>query len=167
MYNVGDVIVYGEHSICRVSACGPLRLGGSSSRIYYTLHPYYQPELVIYAPTDSDRVVIRDPLTREQAERLVEELPEIPPLEIPDEKSKELLFNKIQHDCDCRSLAGMIKALYIRREQRQQHGKHATSVDERYFRAAEEQLYGELAFALGMEKEQIPACIESRLMWCQ
>lgn len=167
MYNVGDIIIYGEHGICRVTACGALRLGGQNRRMYYTLHPYYRPELVIYAPTDSDRVVIRDPLTRQQAEQLVEELPEIPPLDIPDEKSRELLFNRVQHDCDCRSLASMIKALYLRREQRQQHGKRATSVDERYFRAAEEQFSGELAFALGMEKEQTSAYIESLLMQCQ
>lgn len=167
MYNVGDVIVYGEHGICRVTACGPLHLGGPNGRTYYTLHPYYQPELVIYAPTDSERVVIRDPLTRQQAEQLVKKLPEIPPLDIVDEKNREILFNRIQHGCDCCSLAGMIKALYLRREQRQRHGKHATSVDERYFRAAEEQLYGELAFALGMEWEQTPTYIESRLMCSQ
>lgn len=167
MYNVGDVIVYGEHGVCHVTACGPLRLGESNRRIYYTLHPYYQPELVIYAPTDSDRVVIRDPLTQEQARQLVEELPEIPPLDIPDEKNREVLFNRIQHDCDCHSLVSLIKALYLRREQRQQHGKHATSVDERYFRTAEEQLYGELAFALGIEKEQMSSYIESRLVCSQ
>ena len=74
MYNVGDIIVYGEHGICRVAAVGPLDLGGPGGRLYYTLHPYYQPELVIYAPIDNERVVIRPPITREQAEQIVSEL---------------------------------------------------------------------------------------------
>lgn len=163
VYNVGDIIVYGEHGICRVAAVGPLNLGGPGDRLYYTLRPYYQPELVIYAPIDNDRVVIRPPVTREEAEQIVSELPNVPELEIPDEKSRETLFSQIQHGCDCRALAGMIKALYHRREQRQQKGRRVTSVDERYFRAAEDQLYGELAFALGMDRDAAPEYIRTCL----
>lgn len=163
MFNVGDIIVYGEHGICRVSAVGPLNLGGPGNRQYYTLRPYYHPELVIYAPIDNDRVVIRPPVTREQAEQIVSELPEVPELEIPDEKSRESLFSQVQHGCDCRKLAGLLKTLYRRREQRQRKGRRVTSVDERYFRAAEDQLYGELAFALGMDRNQAPEYIRSCL----
>lgn len=163
MYCAGDIILYGEHGICRVAAVGPLNLGGSGDRLYYTLRPYYQPELVIYAPVENQRVVMRPPLTQDEAEKVVEEMPDIPELEIPDEKERESLFSRIQHSCDCRELVGMIKALYSRRASRLQHGKHATSLDERYFRAAEEQLYGELAFALGMEREKTPNYIRRRL----
>lgn len=163
MYNIGDIIIYGEHGICRVAEMGPLKLGGGQERLYYTLRPYYQPELVIYAPVDNDRVVVRPPLTREQAEQLVSELPQVPALEIPDEKSREALYGQIQHSCDCRALAGMIKTLYLRRSQREKKGKRATSVDDRYFREAEEQLYGEMAFALGMEREKTPDYIRLRL----
>lgn len=28
MYNIGDIIIYGEHGICRVAEMGPLKLGG-------------------------------------------------------------------------------------------------------------------------------------------
>lgn len=163
MYNVGDIIVYGEHGICRVAAVGPLDLGGPGGRLYYTLHPYYQPELVIYAPIDNERVVIRPPVTREQAEQIVSELPGVPELEIPDEKGREALFSQVQHGCDCRALAGMLKTLYRRRAQRQQKGRRATSVDERYFHAAEDQLYGELAFALGMNRDEAPEYIRTCL----
>ena len=69
MYNIGDIIIYGEHGICRVAEIGPLKLGGGQERRNYTLRPYYQPELVIYAPADNDGVVVRPPLTREQAEQ--------------------------------------------------------------------------------------------------
>lgn len=163
MYHEGDIILYGEHGICRVAAVGPLDLGGTGDRLYYTLRPYYQPELVIYAPVENQRVVIRPPLTREEAEKVVDDLPHIPEMEIPDEREREALFSRVQHGCDCRALAGLIKALYSRRVRRQRHGKHATSVDERYSRAAEEQLYGELAFALGLERGKTPDYIRRQL----
>lgn len=163
MYHIGDVIIYGEHGICRVEEMGPLKLGGTKERLYYTLRPYHQPELVIYAPVDNVRVVVRSPLTREQAEQLVTELPQIPAIEIADEKNRETLFAQIQHSCDCRALVGLIKALYLRRSRREKEGKHATSVDERYFHSAEDQLCGELAYALGIEREKIPEYIHSRM----
>jgi len=37
-------------------------------------------------------------------------------------------------------------------------------VDERYFRAAEEQLYGELAYALGIDKAQVADYITDSIM---
>lgn len=38
-------------------------------------------------------------------------------------------------------------------------GKKATTVDEKYFRMAEEKLYGELAFVLNIEKEDVQSYI--------
>lgn len=56
MYNVGDVIVHGEHGICRVTACRLLWLDGPNGRTYYTLHPYYQPEDERYFRTAEERM---------------------------------------------------------------------------------------------------------------
>lgn len=166
MYSIGDIIIYGEHGICHVEEKGPLKLGGANDRQYYTLRPYYHPDLVIYAPVDGGSVVMREPLSRDQARQLVAELPQIAPLEIPEEKGREALFNRVQHGCDCRALAGLVKALYLRRIRREKNGKRATGVDERYFREAEEQMYGELAYALGMERDQVPeyirGCLEQK-----
>ena len=163
MYQTGDIILYGEHGVCRVAAVGPLKLGGMDGGVYYTLRPYYQPELVIYAPVEHPQVVVRPLLTRAEAEKVIEKLPQIPELEISDEKSRETIYHQIQHGCDCLALAGMIKALYRRRALRQKQGKHAASLDERYFHSAEEQLYGELAYALGMDRKTTPDYIRLRL----
>ena len=60
---------------------------------------------------------------------------------------------------NCRELVKIIKTLYNRKAARAQRGKRGTAVDERYFRMAEEQLYGELAYVLGMEKSAMPEYI--------
>ena len=41
--------------------------------------------------------------------------------------------------------------------------KKVTAVDERYFKLAENQLYGELAFALGVQKSEINQIIEQNI----
>ena len=71
MYCVGDIVIYGTQGICKVDAIGPLPMSfADKKRQYYTLRPYYSPEMVIYAPMDNQAIVMRSPLTREQAEDL-------------------------------------------------------------------------------------------------
>ena len=43
-------------------------------------------------------------------------------------------------------------------------GKKITIVDERYFKLAENQLYSELAFALGVQKSDINQIIEENII---
>ena len=57
----------------------------------------------------------------------------------------------------------MIKALYFNRQQRLLQGKRMTDLDERYYKAAEETLYGELSVALEISKSEAAACIKKQL----
>lgn len=41
--------------------------------------------------------------------------------------------------------------------------KHDTAADERYFRQAQERLYSELAYALGIEEDAVPDYIAQRI----
>ena len=57
--------------------------------------------------------------------------------------------------CDCRVWVSMIKALYLRKQDRIEHKKKVTDLDERYFRMAEDYLNSELSLALDISKEKI------------
>ena len=65
--------------------------------------------------------------------------------------------------CDCEELVKIIKTLYLRKQQRLGSGKKVTVVDEKYFRQAEDKLYEELAYALGMEKKQVGTYISQHM----
>ena len=56
-----------------------------------------------------------------------------------------------------------MKTLYIRRQKRLEEGKKTTAVDDRYFKLAENQLYGELAFALKVKKSELNGIIEQNI----
>ena len=164
MFQVGDILIYGTHGICKVGSIGPLPIPGvDTARQNYTLHPYYQQELVIYAPVDNHSVVMRPPLTRAEAEELIAEIPTLEAIWVPNEKERESQYRAALNTCDCRELVRIIKTLHNRRDDRMQHGKKGTAIDERYFHLAEEQLYGELAYVLGMDKEDMPGYIASHI----
>lgn len=106
---------------------------------------------------------MRQPLNRAQAETLISEMPQYTVVPIMDAKERESRCREALQTCDCREIAKMIKGLHDRHEIRVQHKKHDTAADERYFRQAQERLYSELAYALGMEEDAVPDYIAQRI----
>ena len=164
MYQKGDIVIYGAHGICRVEEVAPLKMRiATEHRLYYTLRAYYQQELVIYAPVDGAAIVIRPPLTKAEAEAVIADLPGIEPLTVQDEKKREADYRVVLHGCDCRAIAALLKTLRARRVQRAKQGRHPTGLDERYTHLAEEQLYGELGYVLGIPRAEAPAYVRRQL----
>lgn len=164
MFAVNDYIVYGNHGVCKVENIGTVSLAMvDKNKVYYTLRPVYKNEAVVYAPVENPKSVIRPVLTREEANKLIEEIPSLESVWIGNEKEREMQYKAALRSCDCRELIRIIKTLYYRKMDRIKDGKKVTVVDERYFRQAEEQLYGELAFAMDMERNQVGEYLNTRI----
>ena len=65
--------------------------------------------------------------------------------------------------CDYRSWVSIVKTLYLRKKERTAQGKKVTSLDERYMRAAENELYSELSLTLGIPRDQMEGYIKEKL----
>lgn len=164
MFQENDAVVYGNKGVFRVTNVGKLSMGiADKDRIYYTLSPVYRPETVIYVPVDNEKVIMRQVVSKEEAEKLVREIPQIETVWITNEREREQQYKEVLRSGDCRELIKIIKTLYQRKRSRIQKGKKAMAVDERYFRQAEEQLYEELAFALEIGKDKVQTYIRKCL----
>ena len=123
------------------------------------MKPVYHKESAVYAPVENRKIIMRSVITKEEAEELIKRIPEIETVWILNEKAREVQFKEALHTCDCEELIKIIKTLYQRKKQRIESGKKVTVVDEKYFRQAEDKLYEELAFVLGMEKRDVSTYI--------
>lgn len=160
MFQVNDVVIYGHHGVCEITDIGTLKMPmADQAKLYYTLRPVYHKDSAVYAPVENRRIVMRPVITREEANELIDRIPQIETVWIANEKAREVQFKEALQTCDCEELVKIIKTLYMRKQQRIENGKKVTVVDEKYFRQAEEKLYEELAFVLGMEKSKISAYI--------
>ena len=112
---------------------------------------------------DSGKTVMRPVMSREQAESLVDGIPEIEVLWEKNDKERERQYKEAIKSGDPREWIRIIKTSYLRGQKRQAQGKKATTVDERFFHAAEEQLYEELSIALERPKENIREYISERI----
>lgn len=156
MFQKNDYVIYGSNGVCTIKDIGPLDMPGvSKERIYYTLVPYYSKGSQIFTPVDNQTVVMRSLICREAVMQLIEEIPKIELLWVTDEKQREAQYKETLRKCDCRELIRIIKTISERMQRRIAEGKKMTASDEKYFHLAEENLYGEFAITLGMDREQV------------
>ena len=164
MYQVGDLIVYGPEGVCRVAAIGPLDMRGArKDTVYYTLTPVYR-EGKVFAPADA-AVYSRPIMTGEEANALIDRIPEIPG-EVYENSNPRLLNEHYQaylKSYDCEDLVRLIRAIHAKGRSAADKGRHLGQVDERAMKRAEVMLHGELAAALGMEMDQVKDYIAARV----
>lgn len=156
MFEVGELVIYGNTGVCRVTDIREQGLeSGKGTRLYYELKPYYQRDSRIMTPVDNVKIPIRRILSEEEARDLLNEMPDIESLWIESDKTREAQYKECIRSADCRQWISIIKTLNQRRIDRQRQGKRMTTTDERYLRQAEEYLYSELSIPLKIPKEEM------------
>lgn len=156
MYQVGELVVYRGEGVCRVEAVGLLNIPDvQKDRLYYTLAPLYSGGK-IYAPVDT-RAIIRPALTKKEAIELIRTIPSIQAMSCTDRNPRTLneVYSEKLCSYNCVSMVQVIKTAYSKRKHYQGKGSKPSSVDERYMKRAEDLLYGELAAALEIPREDV------------
>ncbi len=156
MYEIGDYVIKANNGVCRIDDILHLDLPNTDkNRLYYLLIPIDNKNAKLYVPTDAPEHTLRKALDEEQAWEVIRTIPEVEAAWITNDKLREQAYKEAIHSCNPTALISIIKNLYLRRKQRIEQGKKSTATDERYFKAAEDNLYSELAFALGKEKTEM------------
>ena len=164
MFSKGDYIVCGNNGVCVVEEITEMKLKGiDGSKLYYKLSPVENSSSTVFTPVDNQKVVMRKMLTKKAAEELIEGVPKLEPMPVPDDKQREELYKKVMRSCDPGELFRVIITLYERKMKRFALGKKNTSVDERYFKQFENNLYSELALALEKDRSEIVDYIKEKI----
>lgn len=164
MFEIGEFIIYGPQGICKVTDIGYLDLPGiPKDRLYYTLEPCRILGGRIFTPVDNRKAVLRPVISRDEAMALINDMEDIETLWVPDERKREFAYKEAVRKCDCRELVKIIKTTFFRKKSRAAAGKRVTAGDEKYLHLAEDNLYGELAIALDMEREQVKQMIIEKM----
>jgi len=164
MYSVNEKIHYGGSGVCVIQEIATMRFGRTREK-YYVLKPVYQNSSVIYVPVENAALVskMRPVLSREEVDRLIDGMPEIPTAWEEDPQARKASFEALLRSNECRSLIILIKTLHAQKERRQADGKSLHVSDETFLREAQRLLYDEFAGALEIQPAQVHAYIQSKL----
>ena len=164
VFEIGEFVACGNKGVCVVENITTLDISGvDKERKYYILKPKYQAGSTVYVPVDSARESMRRVLSREEAQKLIDAIPDLPLIDITNDKLSEQTYKECMKTNRCEEWVRIIKTIYLRRQKRIQAGRKVTAVDAKYFHLAEESLYGELAVALDMNREDVEAYIAGEI----
>ena len=104
MFKKDDYVVY-KRDVCKIREIRNNKLNGND---YYILVPIDDDSLIIDVPTDNKLGYLKSIITKEEATKLINNIPNITPLENIDDKYlerkyKDLLYNGTHEDLikDC------------------------------------------------------------------
>lgn len=156
MYQKGEYVVCGNKGVCIVEDITTLDISGvDKTREYYILKPLYMAASTVYVPVDTAQDTLRRTITKEEAMTFIHSIPQISLLAITNEKLAEQVYKQCMKTNCCEEWIRIIKTIYQRRQKRMEAGRKETAIDVRYFKIAEESLYGELAVALEIPKDYV------------
>lgn len=163
MYQIGDLIIYGNHGVCKIDEVGVPEIPGlDSGRVYYTLSPLYEVGK-IFTPRDSN-VFMRPVMTYEEAQKLITLIPSIDEYDCNDNiKFLEESYKESLQTHECTDLIKVIKTIYTRKAATCSKGKKVSQIDDKFMKIAEDLLYGEFAVALSMPRKSVKNYIEERV----
>ena len=156
MYQSGELILYGRTGVCRVEEITSVREKGGRMQQYYVLKPLYQ-KCNITTPVDNDKIFSRPIISREEAERVIGSIPSVEPEVYHNRNINQLreYYRSCMETYNCQDLIKLTMSLYKKKQEAEEQKRKFGAVDERYMKEAEELLFGELAAALEMPRDEV------------
>ena len=156
MLKKGDVISYGTTGVCKVEGECEQTVKGQKKR-YIVLKPVHQINSTLYVPVDNDelKTKFKPLLTGDEIEES----------SLWKESSSERaeLYSQVLESGDRKRLAQLVRTLYLRQKHLIAKGRHLHSLDERFFKNAENLLFDEFSAVLGISQDEVFDFIETRL----
>ena len=165
MFQKGEYVVYGSLGVCRIKDLITRQFEGlDAAHPYYVLEPVYQ-EGVLYVPADNPKIALRAVISAEEANRLIDAIPATESKAFHSRSAQELSahYEQALLSHNCKDLIELTMSIYNKKAALARQNKKFGRVDEHFMKQAEDALNGELAVALGIQKEQVPAYIAQRV----
>ena len=155
-FEIGQHVFHSHCGVCLVKDIAPLS-GGDASFLYYVLLPLYgdDKDNIVRVPV-SHCASLFEPLSKEDAERIVASWPAIrKDLYIKDSKARKNAYDASLREGKIETLAPLLEGAF----QRKARDGHLNSMDAMFVSRAVPLIYGELAYSLGIPYEEVPGYI--------
>ena len=153
MFKVNDTVIYGSVGLCTISEIKKILFSGVEKE-YYLLLPEAN-KSTIYVPVDQKDGKLRDLLSKEEAEGLMNSVAEMESLWQENSLSRKMIFQDYMKTGDAFLVARILKDMYLNSQEREKAGKKVHVADSKITAEAERNLFGELSVVLKKDREEI------------
>lgn len=154
MFNIGDLIIYSTHGVCKIDDICERDFRGVK-RNYYILHPVDEPELSINVPVDSEQVVMLDIMDKEEARSVLKAFEE-PGIEwIEDAKQRNKKYNSMLTKGDRDTIIKIANTLMRKQKEAKREKVRMYDQDQKMLEHIQRIMFQELAASLETSVEKI------------
>lgn len=162
MFEKGNFVVNAKNGICEISGIEMINMNNEVKECY-VLVPIEEKTAKVFVPVDIAEKRIRLAMNKEDAWKLIKEIKTVDEVLVENEKERERIYKEAINSREPKRLISIIKTIYVRSQKRFEEGKKTTTVDDRYFKLAENHLQSELAFSLGVQKSEVIQIIKANV----
>jgi len=162
MYQINDVVVYENGGVCKIKdIVVPDFL--KTNEQYYKMQPLGDENGIIYVKTSNDKLVLRPVITREQAEAILLELPNMEALFDENDKIRDKEYRDVIKSCECGPCFQMLKGITKERNRRMKDGKKLNASDDRNLQKVEKLLSAEFSVVFNISVENAETKIKNAM----
>ena len=161
MYQIGDIVVYGVHGVCKIVELQTQRVDRKKVE-YFVLEPVFQMTSRFFVPSQNEVALskLRPVLSREEIEALLVSEESHKACWIEDENLRKLEYKNLIANGDRGGLLSMLKVLNTHKANQAELGKKFHISDSSFMRDAEKMIYSEFSLVLDIPYEQVEAYIQ-------
>lgn len=165
MYSIGDIVFYSSTGVCEVKSIGDPGVGLPTNVDYYTLCPLSKNHReMIYVPTDT-KAFMRYAIGKDEAKKYINMVDEISPA-YPESRNPKVIqdfYTNLIQSYDCKILLQVIVSLTLKKREAALRNKALNQTQTNFLKRAQEMVYNEFAYALGVSSDEIRRIIEGKI----
>lgn len=159
MYQQNDIVMHPGAGVCKIEDVREEKFTGQK-RQYYVLRPMYEnTATTIFVPTDSQKVVLRKLLSKEEIVNMIHAVSLDTSLWVESPAERKETFQRLLHEGDHTTLIRLIAELHTHRRETEAAGRKFHAADEKVLQEAEKRIHQEFAHTLELEVEEIAPII--------
>lgn len=162
-FTVNDYVVYKGVGVCRVEAVENKTFDGHSYEDYLKLVPIGGAASSYFVPVGSAGARVRKPMTADEVNAAIDNSGGAEISLTPNTKVRRSEIDSILREGDCTHIISLIKTIYLHTERCRSNGKKVLVSDENALRTAENMIYPEFSFVLGIDEKEVADYIGTRL----
>lgn len=162
-FSVNDYVVYKGVGVCRIEAVENKTFDDVKYEDYFKLVPLGSGSSSYFVPVGAAGMRLRKPMTEDEVNEAIDNSAGGEISLTPNTRERRNAIESILKEGDCTRIISLIKTIYLHTQSCRNNGRKVLVSDENALRMAENMIYPEFSFVLGIDENEVAGYIGRRL----